>query len=157
MPGRRPTVGVVWRANPASASAAERSFPPAILAGVAPAGLVNLQGGAPAGREALAHVASHAFDPLAAGEVALDEYAAMIAATDLTISADTLSAHICGAMGHPAWIAVPAAPNFYWGQSGVACPWYPGLRLFRATSREGWPGVGQAMAREPIPFQSRLA
>lgn len=140
LPGK-PIVGVVWRANPTSPSASARSFPPALLGGLAGVGLVNLQGGAADGRAAL----PDAFDPMPDGEVALDEYAAMLAATDLLISADTMAAHLAAAIGHPAWIAVPAMANFYWGRAGDASPWYPRLRIFRQPYEGDWLTVGAAI------------
>ena len=142
----RPIVGVVWRANPASASGAARTFPPAVLQGIGQAGVVNLQGGDPLFRGALAAALPGVFDPLADGEPGLADYAAMVAATDLLITADTMAAHLAGAIGHPAWVAVPAVPNFYWGQAGETSPWYPGLRLFRQAAGEDWTAAGARIA-----------
>ena len=149
LPGAGPVVGVVWRANPASGTAAVRSLPPGVLAGMAGmAGMrvVNLQGGAAEGRDAMSAALPGVFDPLAAGDVALDAYAAMVAATDLLISVDTMAAHLAGSMGHPVWVAVPGVPSFYMGQAGAVSPWYPTMRLFRqAPGEEGWEGVGRAI------------
>lgn len=147
LPGRRPIVGVVWRANPANTSAAHRSFPPAVLAGLAGAGVVNLQGGEPSGREALGTVLPGTFDPMADGDPALDVLAAMLAATDLLVTADTMAAHLAGALGHPAIVAVPVAPNFYWGQGEDCSPWYPGIRVVRQAETSGWAAVGEAIVR----------
>ncbi len=151
LPMRRPIVGVVWRANPASNSSPERTFPASVLGSLGWAGAVNLQGGDSIGRDALAG----AFDPLAAGDVALDEYAAMVAATDLLISADTMAAHLAGAMGHPTWVLVPRVANFYWGHTGTGSPWYPNTRVFRQAGDGGWTGVGAAIAHALASFEPR--
>ncbi len=149
LPGRRIIVGVVWRANPENGSAAERSFPPSVLAGLAQPdiGVVNLQGGAPAGREALAAALPDAIDPLGEGDPPLDVLAAMLAATNLLITADTMAAHLAGALGHPAWVAVPAVANFYWMQRGETTPWYPRARLFRQAVGADWTAVGASMVQ----------
>lgn len=135
-PGAGPIVGVVWRANPQNVSAAERFLPPAVLAGLER--VVNLQGGAAEGRDF-----PGAFDALAEGEPALDEYAAMVAATDVLLTADTMAAHLAGAMGHRAVVAVPVVPNFYWGST----VWYPTLRLVRRGGGAGWEAVGAEMVK----------
>ena len=151
LPGRRPIVGVVWRANPASNAGAARTFPPSVLGSLGRAGAVNLQGGGSIGRDALAG----AFDPLAAGDVPLDEYAAMLAATDLLISADTMAAHLAGSMGHPTWVVVPRVANFYWGHTGTGSPWYPGSRVFRQADKVGWTDVGAAITRALASLEPR--
>ena len=153
LPGRRP-IGVVWRASLTNASSPRRSVPAAVLAALAACpdlGFVNLQGGPPEGREALAGVLPQTFDALADGEPPLDEFAAAVAATDTLVTVDTLAAHIAGAMGHKALVLVPAAPHFYWGLGRDVCPWYPTLRLFRQSRQGGWEAVVPALARALRP------
>ncbi len=145
-----PILGVVWAANPASQSATARTFPPDILRGLDGIGgvdarIINLQGGDPTTRAALAEVFPDCANPIADGEPPLDDYAAMIAATDLLITADTMAAHLAGCMGHPAFVAIPALANFYWGPAGAMTPWYPSLRLFRQEPHADWSGVGHAL------------
>src|SRR5262249_423347 len=124
-------IGLVFAANPASANAAERSMqvrdlgPLLALDGI---DFVNLQPGA-AGRD-LAAAAPDIVDPFAT-EAPLDDYAAALAATDLLITVDTMAAHCAGAMGHPAWIAVPFSAQWTWGFDRATTPWYPSARFFR--------------------------
>ena len=139
--GRSPIIGVVWRANPESESATARLVPPALFAPLASVGLVNLQGGAAEGRDGLAQ----AFDPLAGGMPDLPEYAAMIAATDRLLTTDTMAAHLAGVIGHPAIVAVPAVPNFYWGLAAPTSRWYPSLQLVRQAPGADWTAVVAAM------------
>jgi ADP-heptose:LPS heptosyltransferase len=130
-------IGLVFATNPASANHAERSMhvrdlaPLLALDGVE---FVNLQHG-PAGRELAA--VPDIIDALPA-EVPLDDYAAALAATDLLITVDTMAAHLAGAMGHPAWAAVPFSPQWTWGFERATTPWYPSARLFRQTEPRTW-------------------
>jgi hypothetical protein len=139
-------VGLVAQANRASRSAAERSIenndllPLARVPGV---DLVNLQHG-PAGR-ALAAALPGIIDATAEA-MPLDEFAAAIAATDLLISVDTMAVHCAGALGHPVWVALPVAPNWFWELDRAVCPWYPSSELFRQVRGCGARGVVAALA-----------
>jgi hypothetical protein len=104
-------IGLVFHANPASASAPDRSAP---LADLEPLlrlpGIdwVNLQGGAAARDFAAAQP-----DVIDAtkDEIPLDEFAAAIAATDRLVTVDTMAAHCAGALGHPLFLLVPFSPH----------------------------------------------
>jgi ADP-heptose:LPS heptosyltransferase len=131
-------VGLVIKANPASANYADRSMQ---VRDVLPLleldaiDIVNLQHG-PAGRE-LSIAAPSIIDPIN-GEVPLDEYAAALAATDLLISVDTMAAHCAGAMGHPAWITVAHSPQWTWGFNQTTTLWYSSVRIFRQAKPRDW-------------------
>jgi hypothetical protein len=104
-------IGLVFHANPASASAGQRSIPLADLAPTsarADVGWVNLEGGA-AGRE-LAAAHPEIIDATKE-EVPLDEFAAEFAATDILVSVDTMAAHCAGALGHPLLLLAPYSPH----------------------------------------------
>lgn len=134
-------IGLVIQANPASANCVEKSWTIAealALRGGPGIDLVNLQHG-PAGRD-LATAMPEMIDATAR-DMALDEYAAALAATDLLVSIDTMAAHLAGAIGHPAWVAVPLTPHWYWGNEAPATPWYPQARLFRQARYLEWTGV----------------
>jgi hypothetical protein len=140
-------VGIVAQANPESRNFADRSMrvddvlPLSQVMGV---DLVNLQHG-PAGR-ALAAALPGVIDAIA-DPISLDEFAAAIAATDLLISVDTMAVHCAGAMGHPVWVALPAAPNWFWEFDRGTCPWYPTVELFRPLSGHGWGDVVAALCQ----------
>jgi hypothetical protein len=146
-PGHR-RIGLVWEANPENRFGPERTMqladltPLTDLPGI---DLVNLQHG-PAGA-AFAAAIPNAIN-IGNEVTALDRFAAAVAATDLMVSIDTMSAHCAGAMGHPVWIAVPRAPHWYWGIDRQTCPWYPTARLFRQERRRDWAPVVAAIARE---------
>ncbi len=68
----------------------------------------------------------------------------MIEAVDLVVTCDTVVAHVAGALGRPAWVALRQVPDWRWGE-GDTTPWYPTLRLFRQPARGDWQGVFAAM------------
>ncbi len=80
--------------------------------------------------------------------------AAVIALSDLVISADTAVAHLAGAMGRPLWVLIPFAPDWRWTLGGEASPWYPTARLFRQTVLGDWDGVIARVAAELARFVS---
>ncbi len=82
-----------------------------------------------------------------------DETAALIAALDLVVSVQTATVHLAGALGRPAWVLVPAVPEWRYLQSGDAMPWYPSVRLFRQQQRDEWipviTGIAQRLSMHP--------
>ncbi|MEW5728678.1 MAG: tetratricopeptide repeat protein [Pseudomonadota bacterium] len=77
-----------------------------------------------------------------AGDVAdFADTAAAMKAMDLVISADTSTIHCAGALGLPAWLLIPARPDWRWGGVGDKCPWYPTVRLFRQEQVGDWAPV----------------
>lgn len=76
-----------------------------------------------------------------------DDTAAIIANLDLLITVDTSVAHLAGAMGRPAWVALLFAADWRWnsGSQGTT-PWYDSLHLFRQPSPGAWEPVLERMA-----------
>jgi hypothetical protein len=60
---------------------------------------------------------------------------------NLLITVDTGIAHLAGALGVPTWLLLPRLADYRWGLSGSATPWYPAMRLFRATKALDWRDV----------------
>lgn len=64
--------------------------------------------------------------------------AALVDAVDLIVCVDTSIVHLAGAMGRPAWLLLPARPDFRWLLEGNRTDWYPSLTLYRNTETDDW-------------------
>jgi len=71
----------------------------------------------------------------------LDDFAAQVAALDLTISTTNTTVHFAGAQDRPVWVLTPARPHWAWMRAREDSPWYPSLRHFRQGPAEEWPDV----------------
>jgi hypothetical protein len=125
-------VGLAWQCG--DWNRAQRSVPPAALA--------------PLGR--LPGVAFHRLQ-VGADEAppfgtdsargAVYEAARVVRALDLLITADSMPAHLAGAMGVPAWVLLPHDADWRWMAGRDDSPWYPRARLFRQRAPGDWDGV----------------
>jgi Glycosyltransferase family 9 (heptosyltransferase) len=75
------------------------------------------------------------------GDDAFLDTAAVMEAVDLVITSDTSVAHLAGALGRPAWIALKRIPDWRWLLEGERSPWYPSHRLFRQEQQGDWGSV----------------
>ncbi len=67
--------------------------------------------------------------------------AAIVSQLDLVITSDTSMAHLCGALGRPAWVLLNKMPDWRWLLDREDSPWYSSLRLFRQSKQGDWAGV----------------
>ena len=74
---------------------------------------------------------------------------------DLVITADSAPAHLAGALGVPAWVALKYVPDWRWFLGRADSPWYPSLRLFRQAAPNDWASVFAAMEAELRPLIAR--
>jgi hypothetical protein len=147
-------VGICWQGNPNYPGDRQRSFPLdqlAPLARVPGVRLFSLQKGH--GREQIRALAGR-FDVTDLGQH-LDETAgafvdtaAVLKSLDLVIAPNTAIAHLAGAMGVPAWVALPDSLEWRWMVGREDSPWYPTIRLFRRTAGQGWDEVFERMASQ---------
>jgi tetratricopeptide (TPR) repeat protein len=153
-------IGIAWQGNPDYDNDRARSIP---LAEFAPLSrlsgvrLYSLQLGP--GREQLAQFADRwPIVDLADRIGDFHDTAAIMRNLDLVISADSAPAHLAGALGVPAWIALAHAADWRWLVGRSDSPWYPTLRLFRQTSRGDWPSAFAPIASElaRLVAESRL-
>nr|WP_294522989.1 tetratricopeptide repeat protein [uncultured Rhodopila sp.] len=133
-PGRK--AGLIFAGNPAHPDDRRRSIPPE-LADALPAipglNFVNLQHGQAAGTLALPDLTAWMTD--------YAETAALVANLDVVVTVDTSIAHLAGALGTPALVLLPFAPDWRWMLGRNDSPWYRSLRLFRQSRAGDWSSV----------------
>jgi len=147
LPGLK--VGLVWAGEPRPDAAManridrRRSLKLAALAPltvVPGVSFVSLQKGVPA-VQALAPPTGMVLHDWT-GELAdFADTAALMAALDLVISADTSPLHLAGALGRPVWLLDRYDSCWRWLRERDDSPWYPTLRRFRQTAPGDWAGV----------------
>jgi hypothetical protein len=64
--------------------------------------------------------------------------AALILQMDVIVTADTMTAHLAGALARPVWILLPVEADWRWMLNTRHSPWYPTARLFRQTRPGDW-------------------
>jgi Flp pilus assembly protein TadD len=143
-------IGIAWAGRPTHNNDRNRSITLEALApfGLVPgAAFVALQKG-----PAAAQVASwRGPAPLVGLDAQLetfDDTAAVLENLDLLVCVDTSLGHLAGALGRPAWIMLPYAPDWRWLTRRADSPWYPTLRLLRQEAPKAWPGLIQRVAND---------
>lgn len=145
-------VGIAWQGNPNHRNDKNRSIPLShfiALANVPGVRLISLQ--KKYGLEQLTELPPGCtIETLGPAYDTGDfrDTAAIISRLDLVICADTSVAHLAGALGRPAWVALPFAPDWRWMTNREDSPWYPTMRLFRQSTPGDWLGVFQKIGRE---------
>ncbi|WP_220443711.1 hypothetical protein [Paracoccus luteus] len=67
--------------------------------------------------------------------------AGLVAGAALVVTADTMAAHLAGALGRPVWLLAPHDPDWRWPVTGDRSPWYPAMRVWRQGAPGDWAGV----------------
>ncbi len=133
-------IGICWQG---AASIANRSFPLSLLAPISQmehVRLISLQKGDGTAQIRSAGVKVEELGDLDSGDAFLDS-AAVMESLDLVITLDTSLAHLAGALGRPAWVALKFVPDWRWFLESAQSPWYPTLRLFRQREPGDWDSV----------------
>ncbi len=138
----RPRIAIAWAGNPSHDNDRNRSIAFDRLARLfaGPSSFISIQRDL-RGEEA-ALLAAVARVTHIGGELEdFSDTAAVLALADLAIAVDTAAAHLAGAMGRPAWVLLPFAPDWRWTRDGETTPWYPTARMFRQTAPDDWDSV----------------
>ena len=72
--------------------------------------------------------------------------ARMMRDLDLVIAADSMPAHLAGALGVPTWTLLHTEPDWRWMIDRDDSPWYPTMRLFRQRQPGDWAEVMERVA-----------
>ena len=72
------------------------------------------------------------------GKSSFLDTAAVMKNCDLIITSDTSIAHLAGALGRPTWVILKHVPDWRWMASGVNCPWYESVILYRQKVLNNW-------------------
>ena len=67
--------------------------------------------------------------------------AALVAASALVITVDTMVAHLAGALGRPTWLLLKAEPDWRWPTDRRRSAWYPSMRLYLQPRPDDWASV----------------
>jgi hypothetical protein len=144
---RRPLVALAWAGRPTHYNDAARSMALDTLAPLVGSGatFLAIQKG-PAAAQAHTPPAGMRLLPLSDEIADFDDTAAILCIADLLVSVDSSPVHLAGALGRPAWVMLPFAPDWRWLTARTDTPWYPGHRLFRQQRRGDWSGVAREVA-----------
>jgi hypothetical protein len=147
-------VGIAWQGNPEHGDDWRRSIPPtqfARLAEIPGVRLINLQkarGRTRSESYSMPQSVAHAFASFDEASGPFMDTAAIMNCLDLVICSDSAVTHLAGALGVPAWLALPLLPDWRWLLERDDSPWYPTIRLFRQTRTGTWDDVFDRMAEE---------
>lgn len=134
LPFDRGGIGIVWQAG---AWDPRRSVPVHLMRRLAERTgrrLMSLQRGP----------AAAAATSIPAKDISTDDVAqaaARMRRLQLVITADTMTAHLAGALGLPVWTMLHADCDWRWMRERSDCVWYPTMRLFRQHRSGDWAGV----------------
>ncbi|MGB9365762.1 MAG: tetratricopeptide repeat-containing glycosyltransferase family protein [Xanthobacteraceae bacterium] len=145
-------IGISWQGSPTFVHDRGRSIPLAAfvpLADVPDVRLISLQ--KRPGAEQIANVPfrgriEQVLDVSDTGDNAFLDTVALVDTLDLVVTSDSMNAHLTGALGKPAFVALRKIPDWRWLTGREDCPWYPSARLFRQTTDGDWQDVFRRIA-----------
>lgn len=129
-------IGLAWSGNPLHTNDRNRSIPAGLVES-----LTTVPGTITLGLQKPVDLRVPCAVHLGSAVGDLADTAAIVSQLDLVITADTAIAHLAGALGKPAWVLLPFAPDWRWMWDRPDSPWYPTLRLFRQRRRGDWETV----------------
>jgi hypothetical protein len=143
-----PTVGIVWRGGQWDS---QRSIPFELLAPLLEIPSVRWVSLQQEQHPSECHPRLHYADV-----PTLLQTAQQMTTLDLVVSADTMAAHLAGALALPVWTLLPCNADWRWLEHRVDSPWYQTMRLFRQKVVNDWKSVitevRDAITRESAPI-----
>ncbi len=143
LPGKAMRIAVCWAGRLTHNNDRNRSIPLDVLAPLARmsnVSFVSLQKG-PAAAQCASWPGPAPLLNLDTEIESFEDSAAILEAVDVLVSVDTSLVHLAGALGRPAFVMLPFAPDWRWLLEREDSPWYPSLRLFRQACHGDWAGV----------------
>ena len=145
-------IGIAWQGNRENWLDAGRSIPLAAfgtLANIPGVRLISLQKSP--GAEQIDQVEfggriERVMDESDKSAEALLDTAAMMANLDLVVTSNSMIAHLAGAVGCNAFVALRRVPDWRWFLDREDSPFYPRARLFRQTTEGDWTPVFEQIA-----------
>jgi ADP-heptose:LPS heptosyltransferase len=74
--------------------------------------------------------------------------AAILKNVEHLVTIDTSVAHVAGAIGVPAALVLPYAPDWRWLLGRSDTPWYESIKIYRQQKPYDWAGVIEAVAAD---------
>jgi len=81
--------------------------------------------------------------------------AAIVANLDLVVSCDSAMIHLAGAMGKPAFLALPPLADWRWMDDPESTVWYDCVRMFRSQQQQDWTQAVGRMAQTVMEISIR--
>ncbi|OQA03751.1 MAG: hypothetical protein BWY69_00258 [Planctomycetes bacterium ADurb.Bin401] len=85
------------------------------------------------------------------------EAAEIVKSLDVVITADTMIAHLAGALGVRVWLLLCDDPDWRWFENRSDSPWYPTMRIFRQKKAGEWDKVIAEVAQELSIMQKKAS
>jgi hypothetical protein len=135
-------IGIAWQGTSFLWQAPLSAFAP--LAEIDGVRLISLQKGEACGQIGAVGFGARVEQPSEPNDYnaeALLDTAAIMQNLDLVVSIDAMPAHLAGALGRPAFIALRDVPDWRWLLEREDSPFYATLRLFRQSQAGDWTSV----------------
>lgn len=147
-----PTVALTWSGNPMHTNDHRRSIKGELLAP-----LLRTEGvrfvamqKAPSVTEVLPAELQPLVQDTGAHCRTFTESAHALRRVDLVVSVDTAVAHLAGAIGAPTVLLLPFTPDYRWGTTGTASPWYDTMTVVRQAEAMQWGEALEAVRRRAL-------
>jgi len=138
-------VGLCWTGRYQYARGAKRSLPSAVLAPLASLPGATLYSFQFDTTEAAPLPNLVTLGPLLKG---FSNTAYALSHMDLVITADTVMAHLAGALGIPTLLLLSFIPDWRWMLGRADTPWYPAMRLYRQHTPGDWDSVIRPVVKD---------